>query len=340
MMEANVTIGSTTHPMSFILIHGKAQNSSTAYDRRKKAAGMLKDYLNANKPNERFIILGDYNDDLDITIATPGQATDYPLSSYSIMISDSAKYKSITLPLSLAGLKSTVAYSDVIDHMVISNELGFEYNTGTASILKAQVESWVTNYGSSTSDHYPVMARFSYLNQALPLKFLFIKAEPTINGNKVVWETTEETAVKQYSVLKSIDGVQWDEVTKVKPKYHATSQYEVIDQTNRQTTYYKVKSQLFDAQNPVFSKLVSVEYLPEKGSTLFPNPTNGMFYIERKDLLPYDIFIINSGGAVVKQIKSQAGSTHTDISELPIGIYQIILKTSIDTKISKIVLVR
>lgn len=160
LMEADIVNGSATKKYHFIVIHGKAGATLSDYSRRKAGAKELKDTLDAqfSPASGGIILLGDYNDDLDSTI-TPGIIP--ALTSYDDIVKDSTDadhYKSITMPLSLAGLKSMTRYNDVIDHVIVSNEIFPDYVTQSARLVY-EVESWISNYGTTTSDHYPVMSR-------------------------------------------------------------------------------------------------------------------------------------------------------------------------------------
>ncbi len=167
MLTADVTLNCVTKQVRFVLVHGKANTSPTleSYNRRKRGADTLHYTLQQNYANDNVIILGDYNDDLDVTITA---GINPPVTSYSIFTTDAANFTPVTLALSQAGKKSTVSYNDVIDHVTISNELNGDYLPGSANIL-TDVTSLVSNYGSTTSDHYPVFSRFRFNNTTAPV---------------------------------------------------------------------------------------------------------------------------------------------------------------------------
>ncbi|MBC7947826.1 MAG: HYR domain-containing protein [Chitinophagaceae bacterium] len=158
MMSADVTLNCVTKRVRFILIHAKANTSPTAtsYARRKNGSDTLHYTLNTLYPNDNILILGDINDDLDRSI-TAGFTT----TSWDAFTTDEPNYDALTLPLSLAGKKSTVSYNDVIDHVIVSEELGAYYMPATASIL-SDVTSQVNNYANTTSDHFPVFTRYKF----------------------------------------------------------------------------------------------------------------------------------------------------------------------------------
>jgi hypothetical protein len=165
MLSADVTLNCVTKPVKFVLVHAKANTAPTAtsYNRRKRGADTLHYTLQQQYANDNIIMLGDYNDDLDESI-TDG----FTITSYSIFTNDTENFTPVTLPLSLAGKKSTVSYDDVIDHVPISNELVANYLSSSAKIL-TDVTSLVSNYGSTTSDHYPVFSRYRFSNTTAPV---------------------------------------------------------------------------------------------------------------------------------------------------------------------------
>ncbi|HEY8934850.1 MAG TPA: Calx-beta domain-containing protein, partial [Cyclobacteriaceae bacterium] len=98
--------------------------------------------------------LGDYNDDLHESIVTGLQ------TSYSNFVADTLNYNPITLPLSLAGAKSTTSFDGVIDNQIISNELNADYLPGSQHVITPFIE--IPNYASTTSDHLAVASRFRF----------------------------------------------------------------------------------------------------------------------------------------------------------------------------------
>jgi hypothetical protein len=164
MVSADVTLNCVTKNIKFIIIHAKANTSPTniSYDRRKNGADSLHYALQQLFPNDNIIILGDFNDDLDQSI-TAGFTT----TSWDSFTTDPSNFTAVTLPLSLSGKKSTVSYNDMIDHVVVSNELQPYYMPATATVLN-DVTSLVTNYGSTTTDHYPVFSRYRFEQPAVP----------------------------------------------------------------------------------------------------------------------------------------------------------------------------
>jgi hypothetical protein len=167
LMTADVTLNCVTKRINFILVHAKANTSPTAtsYTRRQAAANELHDTIQTYFVDQNVIVLGDFNDDLDQTITS---GINPPTTSYSSFTTDNVNFFSPTLALSLAGKKSTVSYNDIIDHVMLSNEMEPYYMPSTATVL-SEVTSLVSNYGSTTTDHYPVFTRYKFEAPAPPV---------------------------------------------------------------------------------------------------------------------------------------------------------------------------
>ena len=152
-VKLKVTIGGATLDVYFITLHAKAIADMASYERRVSASNALKAYLDTYRATDRVIVAGDFNDDVDGSILS-GKA-----SPYANFVNDSADYRFVTKALSDAGLRSTLSHNQVIDHQLFTNELVSLYVAGSAEIYR--VDQYVTSYGSTTTDHLPVLARLT-----------------------------------------------------------------------------------------------------------------------------------------------------------------------------------
>lgn len=160
LMSADITLNGVTQRVEFISVHAKANlpDYIDSYNRRKAGAQELYDSIRFQYPTSNVIVLGDYNDDLMKTITT--QMAPDTTTSWIAFKADQVNFAAVTLPLSLSGQRSTVSYPTVIDHVVISKDMNRYYVANSAKIFKTEVESWITSYGTTTSDHYPVQTKF------------------------------------------------------------------------------------------------------------------------------------------------------------------------------------
>ncbi|MBQ4820021.1 T9SS type A sorting domain-containing protein [Aquimarina sp. MMG016] len=156
LMTADVTINGVTERIDLIALHARANSGNDAqgrYDMRKYDVEVLKDSLDANFANNKLILLGDYNDDVDETVADIPSTT----SSFQEYVDDTANYTIVSSDLSEAGLRSFVFRENMIDHIAITNELDEAYIKNSVTV---HYEVYDSDYAFTTSDHFPVSARF------------------------------------------------------------------------------------------------------------------------------------------------------------------------------------
>jgi hypothetical protein len=187
MFVADVTVNGMTKKMNFVGLHAKSGADVASYNRRKQDCIDMKTKLDAAYPNANLVILGDYNDDLDASINV-GQP-----STFANFVNDNTNYVQISKALSDCGVSSTAKYPDIIDHFMASNEFGVLPVSGTPppvpssgiyylqnTVNVARPISYVASYTTTTSDHYPVTARFSF---GIPVSTTPATITSTTNGN-------------------------------------------------------------------------------------------------------------------------------------------------------------
>lgn len=153
-----------------VVIHAKANTGGSsaeyaeAYQRRQQAAEGLYYYLQDQKPGANIILLGDYNDDVDQSIYYEQQDGEkvYPETPYDEFVEDSQHFEVVTHILSKNKESSYLGEEggeDLIDHITMSNELFDEYIDGSVGVYQ-KAQTFIPNYGETTSDHLPVWVKF------------------------------------------------------------------------------------------------------------------------------------------------------------------------------------
>jgi Family of unknown function (DUF5689)/Secretion system C-terminal sorting domain/Endonuclease/Exonuclease/phosphatase family len=325
-MTADVTINGLTKRMMFVGMHAKANTAPTdiSYYRRQLDIRVLKDKMDQLYPNIPFVVMGDFNDDIDVSIYNAAFE-----STYKNFVDDVADYRFLTGQTSLTDRKkSTVAFNEMIDHIMISNEMFNAYESSSARV--GTPDLYIPSYGSSTSDHYPVMARFNIANITLPVTLLDFKANLKENKTTDIrWDVADEKNFKHYIVEKSRDGRTFFAFKQVKSE--GINQYTTIDELPYNgTTYYRLK--MVDNDDAFeYSKVISVDKKAlDKTFKVYPNPSSNVFFVENtvearnpdtfgKGVI-LDINVYNINGQVVKRgLKTNS----IDISDLSNGMYII-----------------
>ena len=153
-VKLRVTLNGTTEDVVVIVQHPKCCSDSASWQRRVNASNALKAYVDATWPTQKVWVIGDWNDDVDTSITT-GSA-----SPYANFVNDPARYTVVTKALSDAHIASTTGFPDTIDHHMGTNEVAATLVPGSVQVFRA--DAYVASYGTTTSDHYPVMSRYSF----------------------------------------------------------------------------------------------------------------------------------------------------------------------------------
>ena len=151
-VKLSITLNGTTSSLYVVCLHAKAFNDLASWQRRLNASAALKNYLDTVRPDDRVLVLGDFNDDLDTSI-TSGKP-----SPYQNFVDDPLRYSAITKVLSDAHVSTTLAYADAIDHHLATNELAARYLAGSAKIFPAT--QYLPDFATTTTDHLPVITRW------------------------------------------------------------------------------------------------------------------------------------------------------------------------------------
>ena len=157
VMEADVTLSDTTVTVLFVTVHMKCCSDSSSYDRRSGASSALKNRLDFLHGTDRIVVLGDFNDETDRSI-TAGRSSPYANfvadPEYDFLIADGNVG-------TYCGSNSSCRTGSTIDNILISSELSATVVANSADRF-AELLTEVPSYVSSTSDHLPVVARFSF----------------------------------------------------------------------------------------------------------------------------------------------------------------------------------
>lgn len=135
--------------------YGSDTEKAEAYNSRKKSVTWLKNYCNAFLQNKNFVLLGDFNDDLDQSIYKG-----LPSPMASLFNQTIPKYYFTTERLTQNKIPSTVNYPTIIDHQMVSVSLKNRLLSGADTI---NLKGYIKNYTKNTSDHYPIISKFENL---------------------------------------------------------------------------------------------------------------------------------------------------------------------------------
>ncbi|MDB4951266.1 MAG: Endonuclease/exonuclease/phosphatase [Gemmatimonadetes bacterium] len=253
-VKLNVTLNGTTEPLVIIVLHMKAFNDVASWQRRQNAAVALKSYLDSTYPTQKVMVVGDWNDDVDTSI-TSGQPT--PFANF---VGDAARYRYPTKALTDAGIASTVSYPDFIDHQLDTNEMYATYVPGSAKVYR--VDSYIASYGTTTTDHYPVLSRYTFGGGGTTPSVTVTSpngGESWVVGSShaITWTSANVANVKLDYTLNG--GTSWTAITASTPAAAGTYTWTVpaTASTSALVRVTDAASSATDASNTAFSVTTS-----------------------------------------------------------------------------------
>lgn len=152
---------------------GNATEKAESWDARKASSEAMKNFLDSYYSEKKFMVLGDWNDDVDVSILSPKP------TPFTALMNDTADYFFVSERLSQLGMKSTVGFSDMVDHQCIATQLKSWYIENSSGVM--YLDAAIPNFANSTSDHYPVYARYD------PVKFHTAGVPLLANATKTLW---------------------------------------------------------------------------------------------------------------------------------------------------------
>lgn len=154
-MELTLSFSENGTPQTVVVmvVHLKALANLDGYTRRTEAAAVLKNYLDTAHIADSVLVIGDFNDDIDVS------TYQRQVSPFAALVADVA-YQFTTATLSASGTSTTTTYSSTIDHHLITDDLAPRFVANSAMVVHP--EAFVTNYGVTTSDHFPVVTRYDF----------------------------------------------------------------------------------------------------------------------------------------------------------------------------------
>ncbi|MDF3025971.1 MAG: hypothetical protein K0S23_278 [Fluviicola sp.] len=109
----------------------------------------------------------------------------------------------------------------------------------------------------------------------LPVEFLYFDGEKKNEGNLLTWAVESESRNDYFTIETSADGINWQELTKVKGAVNSTEAktYTFLDTKNtRESIYYKLsQTDLDGTRNELALKYIPVN---ESDFELYPNPSS------------------------------------------------------------------
>ncbi len=223
--------------------------------------------------------------------------------------------------LRLSGLTATETFVSHTQNALQQSTVNFASNAATLSLPPLSVTS-LTFQGQSS---------------VLPIELLDFKA---VLNNKTVdltWQVADEQQVKNYTIQRSSDGEKFEDIGNIEVKNGPLSKIRLFEDKNpiKGINYYRLKINPEHSGDGTsnFSKVQTVRIEAKNKGTIVPNPTTGFIEIKNTDgtsrygregVESLDVFDLT--GRLLRQFTNN-NNNQFDISDLPKGVYQVVIRT-------------
>ncbi len=184
---------------------------------------------------------------------------------------------------------------------------------------------------------------YMYLEPApLPVELSGFNGRQVAARVELTWQTASETKNDFFTIERSVDGYQFEEIGKVSGQgdAHHEQNYDFWDNSPRQgTNYYRLIQTDLDGTRTILEKIITIDYEGEEGLLIQPNPVQGaqaQLIFETHQNGPLQLNIFNTAGQVIQSMQLSAAAARNvydlDLGRLSTGVYIIEATQNATTK--------
>ncbi len=172
---------------------------------------------------------------------------------------------------------------------------------------------------------------------ALPVSLASFNAQKIGDNAEITWESIIENNFANYSVEHATNAIDFNVVANQEGRGNG-SRYKFLHTSPAPgLNYYRLKIVDFDGSY-VYSDVKVVDFSSERNKqlNLYPNPFSQVFTIENLQT-PSDITVFDMTGKLIHKMSVSDSHVLMDLSQHPSGIYSVLIKDMLDTKVFRVV---
>ncbi|MBK7945585.1 MAG: T9SS type A sorting domain-containing protein [Flavobacteriales bacterium] len=199
---------------------------------------------------------------------------------------------------------------------------------------------WETQLAGSAAAYYGIADAVSAFGpftssnilSPLPIELLHFTARPVQNRVRLDWATASERENDYFTVLRSRDGIRYEEVAQVDGAGNSSSAigYEAYDPSPYSgVSFYKLRQTDSDGARKE-SDAVQVRFEGDLGTTyVFPNPAVSVLHVAGMGEDEAELTLTDATGRVIGRYRKAADTDRTElpVADLPAGIYTLSIAT-------------
>ena len=210
----------------------------------------------------------------------------------------------------------------------MSNWLNYTGNLPTVAVNELEIEYSssrlrVATYGRGVWD-VPL-----FVAGVVPVKWLSFKASRLGNGVQLQWKVANETSRTKYELLRSTDGLNFISLAVVPARGQPTADYSYMDvSVPGGMLFYRLKE--IEDGRTAYSNIISIRG-DDKTSVLQINPnpvTDGLLHFGflNSQGQQFELNIVADDGRIMMVHRQTDGVGTLNISNLPAGVYNLLVK--------------
>lgn len=176
------------------------------------------------------------------------------------------------------------------------------------------------------NDDFGTAVFYAQAEATLPVELAQFTGTAQPKANELIWESSYEEALADYTLLRSTDAIDWQPVTTIKAHNEPTI-YKVTDEALTTITYYQLLTRDLDGTERKFGPITVQRDAVEV--QLYPNPTMGLLQVRLTD--PNEaaqVEVLNLQGRVVQSRTVTKANQELDLTTLPRGVYLLKVQQS------------
>lgn len=158
----------------------------------------------------------------------------------------------------------------------------------------------------------------------LPVELAYFDVIKRNDDANIVWETASETMNNFFTIERSVNGRDWQEVNKVNGAGNSDNinTYSIMDENPfNGLSYYRLKQTDFDGTF-TYSEIRSIKFDNGTQVEIYPNPVVNELKVRGEDLDGYQVSVFNQAGQIMPvQINNSGEIINVNMSDLNQGVY-------------------
>jgi hypothetical protein len=177
----------------------------------------------------------------------------------------------------------------------------------------------------------------SHTMNPLPVKLLWFRGTRQQNGATLRWEVAEQEHINYYEVLRSIDGVQFDPVSRIKANTQRRHIYQFVDAGVPATAYYRLR--IVEQGQQTYSPVLQLSKKTAGIAKLAANVVQHDIQLlaDAGAALPCQLTLLSAGGQVVMKERATAFPFRMSVRHLLPGVYFLHLQNGRTQSIQKFI---